>query len=84
MVRNGVESEGFPNSRANRMFLIQQGPRDLPLFDDEQVTKNFTFLYLDDLRAGTLSHQCIWRGSSGPTLEEPNACMSEDNGSGED
>lgn len=66
MMRIGVESEGFPKSRANRTFLIQQGPWDLPLFDDEQVIKNFTFLYLDDLRAGTLSHQCIWRGSLGP------------------
>lgn len=75
MVGNGVEREGFLNSRANHTFQIQQGPWDMPLFYDEQVMKNFTFLYLDDLRAGTQSHQCIWRVVQGPAHEALNECI---------
>lgn len=55
MVGNGVESEDFPNSRANHTFQMQQGLWDMPLLYDH-VVKNFTFLYYDDLRVGTLSH----------------------------
>lgn len=53
MVGNGVESEAFSDSGANPTFQIQQGPWDMPLLYDDQVVKKFTFLYLDDLRAGT-------------------------------
>lgn len=42
-----VEHEGFSKSRANHTLKS-------PLFDDKQVKKNFTFLYLDEFRAGTL------------------------------
>lgn len=45
------------------------------LFYDEPVTKNFTFLNLDDLRAGTLSHQCILGGNSEPGLLQGFQCM---------
>lgn len=72
MVGNRVERGGFLNSRANHTFQIQQGPWDMPLFHDELVVKNFTFLYLDDLRAGTRSHQRIWRVAQGPAHEALN------------
>lgn len=52
------------NSGANPAFQIQPGPRDMPLFYDDQVMKNFTFFYLDDLRAG-LEVTSISRGSLG-------------------
>lgn len=53
-----VENESFSNSRANHTLKIEQGPHSMPLFYDEQVKKNFTFLfYRDDLRAATESHQ---------------------------
>lgn len=57
-----VKAFGTANSGANPAFQIQPGPWDMPLFYDDQVVKNLTFFYLDDLRAG-LEVTSISRGS---------------------